>query len=495
MTPPLSDATNNFPFTQNIPIHDIVQRVKCDLSDALYAKLYRDDYKHQLKWMQNWTAKSDLTLQINESGGISPSFGFTQPLHNAFFLGAGPNSINTTTGAVTNIASATSQSMTFGISGNYNVAVTRAENLSFTVSMLELKRWNERPYIDGSACKPVVPFDLQGSLDLKSWLDEALKPVELNDLAQGIHPDPGSAKAPAAAAAGGGREQPLNGEPPPRQNDLGSHEKGGLDLSLTLALNQLGIQYSPLPKLAGDSCATDSKSGAVFTPAPSPTPQTTNLRTQASMAAQNSFVAQQQASVTDSLSADIKRSIGEASRLTRIEALRVDEARQGAEKFLYDSCKSVVGKDYEGECAPGITQDGKDQPVTVVQLSPQFCDRKEYRTFFNQLYKFFHYAELNSNAAQQNGALAQRLLTPDPPIESIGQSINFVVTLSANVSPNWSLLYFKGPSNAGPLASVNGIRTHTLNIAMGPPTSSGAQEVTRVLTNQSFRQAVESLRQ
>jgi len=89
--------------------------------------------------------------------------------------------------------------------------------------------------------------------------------------------------------------------------------------------------------------------------------------------------------------------------------------------------------------------------------------------------------------------LAQKLLTPDPPIESIAQSISFVVTLSASASPNWSLLYLRGPSNSGPLASVSGIRTHTLNIALGPTTGAGVQEVARVLNNQSFQQAVQSI--
>jgi hypothetical protein len=495
VTPPLSDATNNFPFTQSIPIHDIVQRVKCDLSDALYTKIYKDDVKHQLQWMRSWTAKSDLTLQINESGGISPSFGFTQPLHNAFFLGGGPNSINTSTGAVTNVVSATTQNFTFGIGGNYNVAVTRAENLSFTVSLLELKRWKERPYIDGSTCKPVVPFDLQGSLDLKSWLDEALKPVELGDLAQGIHPDPGSAKAPTAAAAapaGHGGEFPIL---PKLPHDLPPHEKARLDLSLTLALNQLGIKYTVPKDPTEGGCVTDSH-GVVFVPPPSPnstgSTQPTNLKSQASTAAQNSFIAQQQASVSDSLSADIRRSIDEAARLTRIETLRVEEASQGAVKFVTQSCKNLYGA--AGTCDPAKDGDLAGL-LPVAQLSPQFCSRKDYEKFFDQFDKFFHYAELNSNAAQLNGALATRLLTPDPPIESIGQSLNFVVTATASLSPNWNLLYLKGPSNAGPLASVNGIRTHTLNIAMGPPTSPGSQEVVRVLTNQSFRQAVESLRQ
>jgi hypothetical protein len=490
--PPLSDATNNFPFTSSIPIHDIVQRVKCDLSDALYAKIYRDDRKGEFKWMRSWTAKSDLTMGINESGGISPSFGLVQPLKNAFFLGAGPNSINTTTGAVTNVVSATSQNFTMGIGGSFNAQVLRTENLSFTVSLLELKRWKETPIIDGNICTPTAPFDLQAGLDLKSWLDEALRPVQMSDLASGIHPDPGSAKAPAAPAAAGGGRASVAAQLPLLTRDLPPRQKARYDLSLTLALNQLGIQYAMPPKPEdNDNCVTEPTSHAVFIPPrpPSASPPPTNLRTQAVTAAQASFGYQQQASVTDALSPAIRDDIGKAALLARAQSLRVEEVSQSARRFLNESCIKLNGTDDPGLCQYD------DTAVTVAQLSPKFCDRKEYGKFFTELNKYLHFAELNSNAAQQNAALTQKLLTPDPPIESIAQSISFVVTLSASASPNWSLLYLRGPSNSGPLASVSGIRTHTLNIALGPPTGPGVQEVARVLNNQSFQQAIQSLRQ
>jgi hypothetical protein len=88
--PPLTAAMNNYPYAAKIPIDDIVQRVKCDLTAALYKKVFKSSERDRLTWMQNWTAKADLTLEANESGGITPNVAFIQPLHNAFFLGAGP---------------------------------------------------------------------------------------------------------------------------------------------------------------------------------------------------------------------------------------------------------------------------------------------------------------------------------------------------------------------------------------------------------------------
>jgi hypothetical protein len=73
--------------------------------------------------------------------------------------------------------------------------------------------------------------------------------------------------------------------------------------------------------------------------------------------------------------------------------------------------------------------------------------------------------------------------------------MNFVVTVGLSTTPNWSLLHWKGPANGSSLASISGIRTHTLNIAMGAPTASGVTEVQRVLDNAATRQAIQELLQ
>lgn len=246
--PPLTQATNNLPFTGSIPIHDVVQRVKCDLADALYEKVYHSKDPLKFAWMQNWTAKADLTLEIDNSGGITPSVSYSWPLPNAYLTGLGPNSINTSTGAVTNVVSSTSQSFTLGASGTFIGSATRTETLSFNISMAELKEWkaNRLKLINSGqklvgiySCDPAAPTDVQAGLDLKSWLDEALRPVELGDLQTGIHPSPGQSTAPTAstmppASAGPSGTKSLDTTaklPPPTISSPG--EKAFLDLSLS----------------------------------------------------------------------------------------------------------------------------------------------------------------------------------------------------------------------------------------------------------------------
>lgn len=95
----------------------------------------------------------------------------------------------------------------------------------------------------------------------------------------------------------------------------------------------------------------------------------------------------------------------------------------------------------------------------------------------------------NDDAAKgkQDVATAIEGLPHDPPIDSLGHQVQFVVVSNANITPSWSLVRFKGPANAGPLASATRTSTHTLIIALGAPASPGSvkpgEEQLRQLNN------------
>jgi hypothetical protein len=74
--------------------------------------------------------------------------------------------------------------------------------------------------------------------------------------------------------------------------------------------------------------------------------------------------------------------------------------------------------------------------------------------------------------------------TPDPPIEAIGQLVQFVVAYGAGVSPNWTLIALRGPGLNGPLISGSLNRTHILQPAMGSSKAIPQTEQTRILNNQ-----------
>ncbi len=198
--PPLWHVTNNGPFEKDISIDDVVERVKCELADAVRQKM--DETK--LKWLESWTAKADLTLQVNETGSITPNVAYVQPLHNAYDLGTGPSSVAFPSGAPGTTAGAISQNFTLGVGATFSGQVFRTETVSFSLSLSELKAWREKGAGKGLPCSPAGNSDLQGNLDLKSWTDAALTPVEMGDLGLGIHPAPGS----VVKASGPGGEAP-----------------------------------------------------------------------------------------------------------------------------------------------------------------------------------------------------------------------------------------------------------------------------------------------
>jgi hypothetical protein len=70
------------------------------------------------QWMRDWTAKVDLTLQTDDTGGITPGASFITPLHSATLTGIG-----------------TFQRMfAIGAGGGLNTSASRTETLSFTLA-------------------------------------------------------------------------------------------------------------------------------------------------------------------------------------------------------------------------------------------------------------------------------------------------------------------------------------------------------------------------
>jgi hypothetical protein len=122
--PPLGAASGTSDQETGILIGDVVNRIKCELADSFDDKI--DDSR--FAWLQNWTAKVDLTLQINDSAGLSPTVSYTKYYSNAFNFGAGSTSL--TSRVIGTVA------QTFVLTGgaSYNEQAQRAEYLIYFVS-------------------------------------------------------------------------------------------------------------------------------------------------------------------------------------------------------------------------------------------------------------------------------------------------------------------------------------------------------------------------
>jgi hypothetical protein len=94
--------------------------------------------------------------------------------------------------------------------------------------------------------------------------------------------------------------------------------------------------------------------------------------------------------------------------------------------------------------------------------------------------------------AMEKEAAQQRKL--DPPVESLSHQVQFVVALSGNVSPSWTLARFRGPATSGSLASAASTRTHTLVVVLGDPGTDQAKSQRNALTvGTAIRSAVPGL--
>jgi uncharacterized protein YdbL (DUF1318 family) len=89
----------------------------------------------------------------------------------------------------------------------------------------------------------------------------------------------------------------------------------------------------------------------------------------------------------------------------------------------------------------------------------------------------------HAQALQKTAALVS--YTPDPPIDSILHSIQFVVAYGGGITPSWTLINWKGPGLNAPGASAQGVRTNILNLALGPRTGAtkSTPEQTRLINN------------
>ncbi len=89
-------------------------------------------------------------------------------------------------------------------------------------------------------------------------------------------------------------------------------------------------------------------------------------------------------------------------------------------------------------------------------------------------------------ATQYGGTLKNAAISlsvfVDPPLDTISHQVQFVIVWNASASPSWTLLHFKGPSpSSGALFSATKTNTHTLNIAIGPPSSPDTQTALQAL--------------
>jgi hypothetical protein len=410
----------------NILVSDIVKRIKCEIADSFDDKITNRDFL----WLQNWTAKVDLTLQVNDTAGVSPSGSYTKFYRNAFNFAAGSSSLTST------VIAAVPQSLTLTAGATYNEQAQRSETVTFTLSLQEVKTWRQKADrylrhhygadVADHFCDP-SQRELRGYLGLKEWIDSALYPVSLSELQAGIHPSPASATKPPS--------------PSPKKS-----EKSLVDVPIKQAKPEIDKAARAAAMSAKNANSSQASVGASIA----------SVQT----AMQNS-IGPYYAVLTDELKRTIANNL---STLTTIQENVTEDAKGAAAA---------------NEVAQGAATivDAQPPPPSVSQ---QLVDNA--KTAASDAARF----ETDAKKQQDNAtAIATKLagFQPNPPIDALGHSIQFIVTYGGSISPNWSLLMWKGPGLTIPGASLSGVRTNILNIALGPTTEQNRLLLNQTLTN------------
>ncbi|MGA2291113.1 hypothetical protein [Bradyrhizobium sp.] len=492
MLPALEEATGG------IPVSDIVLRTKCELSDAFVDDEGRwlPDSDAKFAWLQNWTAQADLTLQILDQATLAPGVSAIEPLHNAY-PNVGPSSISTS-GAPGTAISAVSQSFAVAAGANLNGQAQRTETMSFTFSVAELRDWRTNANT-ARLCAISDNMDLRGRLGLREWFRQAVSPVvgtpEL--LYAGYHPKPGSA---ASAQKVTKPDESKTEKPKETQsfkektcldelddvddllNDANDTLTGAGEIArsdmvtFAAAKSDVESEFQAMKNATRTIEADKAQFNGVLDPA---------IRRREDHNAANLKVAKQ---LGDAANDNIKEATNDLDTFRPLPDKKFTLARN----LIRDTRFLVVRRRRDLENIEKEERDlgnaGKNEPDIddkkrdLEKKKENLCNLKTLNSNAENANKRAIAALADANAATQNIAAANANIKNmksyvdtateftskaiDPPIATIGQSVQFILTYGGNVTPTWTFVRFKGPNS--PLLSTSGTRTHTLNITLGP---------------------------
>lgn len=418
----------------NVPVAEVVRRLKCELATAIDEKRHEDS---RFYFLTQWAAKVHLTLVVDDSASINPGATFIEPL------------------SVTN----TNRSLAIG-AGLTSQAV-RTEDIEFFLSFNEMLGEMGTPQVWAETynyCARGGPgILLESELGLKAVLDKALAPVSAGILYTGKN-NPG---------LGGGQPKIPTGEVANIQKALASldridrlpHQALTADELNSTAAGRLIREFNT--KIQG------------FNEAKTPLNQ--------AQTDEKKRLEDEQKTLTDNLAAakqaeaDTKLLIREVvTPLYEIATNSIANACQDsitADKFAATTSASVVAIN---KFAVDNAQDSK--------TSTEFLKKEQDAE--KQTYKF---ASHMLQTIKTCGPKEKSKPALYDPLDIIGETVNFYVTATGSFTPSWKLVRI-----AAPLAStfVSGTRkdTNTLILVLGRPNSSGDGGPSKAMEQQILSQ-------
>jgi hypothetical protein len=486
----------------NIFVRDVMERVKCEIAIAFEDKLdfttkppHRNMHPEYL-WLSNWTVKTDLTLQANEQGGISPSGSYTQYQKSAVLTAAGPTTVpGTTLGTFQQF---------FSLNATFNAGeqATRTEVLSTTLSLKELDTWRRSK--DGTfekACGPTGQRELLGKLGIGEWIDSSLSPATRKQLLAGTHTTPGLppksappafVTAPKFTNIGAAAPASLTDEEKNRLNQLSEDDKRKIRAensdNATKLLDEIQAAVNSLEDSHRSTLSDLENAATAF-----------NQFSQARDHAAQSQVTYNDKNSTSQTTETLQKVRGYyekywESALTARNAVVIDYCGDESTYAEFVGNDNKCTKQSQPESgvwhaletaikAQKIAESDADHPDSI---DDNIVDMRAKRDIAAKAARAGQQATKDADA--QN-AFLQRLIqqppsfTPDPPLDSIGHSVQFVVAIGGSVTPSWTLVQWKGPGITAPGASGVMNRTHLLQLAFGQP---GSGDQNRIINNNTI---------
>ncbi len=439
-------------------------------------------------WLAGWTVKADLTLIANEQGGISPSGSYAQFVRSAPNTAAGPTTVGSTT------IGTFQQFFTFGASLSAGEQAVRTETISFTVSLKELAEWRRQTAFFNQVCALNGHRELLGNLGLAEWIDAALFPVSDGALLAGNHPPPGSSPKPstpsvtskpvsipgATVAFGKGfkfeseieKQKELNGISDAR-NKASAAETDAAGFYRDIQAAWLQVQ-----KQVERASAIQATYGYISTP-----DTALNLEKQRRAYGINWGTAEQARNCT------LRQLCGDAFG----DCSYFDKNSAPGKKFCRKGLQECGCSDQAMKCNTELVSGAIQAAACVSARAAATNDKSPDQVIHDTFILTSDLARLATNDAANAKQLAEYAKnlttapnpsTPDPPIDALGHTVQFVVALSGSIAPNWTLIAWRGPAMNGPGAGASLARTHLLQLALGSPSAGqGGFEQNRLIQN------------
>ncbi len=500
-------------------VDDVVKRIKCEIYDASQTVL-----ADKLAWTKDWTAKANLSLSVINSGGLTPNVAAVRYVPSAYY------NAETATGG--KLLSAVQQKFSLGANLTLSESATRTELVVFTVPFGSAKKEDG---CDGAA----TGSELQSNLGIKEWVQTAFAPAQrgllppniaaleskvpgLTDLQNELCSlNPGLAIDDDTALA----LKEDNALITAACKDKTSEPTDPQALAYELAYEWRAIE--PLNDVCVDNFFLKAESyfarGASQSKLFSKLAKTGKIASvKANLKANNgsppvfNWLTVHQHH--DALQAHPNNECRDIDALAKV--MNATVRLTAAVKIIRDdyTSSSQSGKKAQS-FANGLNsktlqplkdaEKGLDNLNTLLQKKPfelkldlastydtlrkgiPGCDidaiatEEKPKCFlqYNSLIKAASFVVYVEDIAHSSTQISQYIksFSPGLPIDSLSHTVIFVVTYGAGVTPQWSFINVTTANN--PLAMMQGMRTHNLLLAIGPPTENSANIQNQTVAN------------